>query len=251
MADQLDALQASVARLRTLVGPMSAEQIRTPAYPTEWNVADVLSHIGSSAVILLARLEAALAGSELADDLAEPIWAEWNAKTPEAKVADGLAADRAFLDRIASLTDDERARLLIVMGPLQLDLPALIGIRLNEHALHTWDVAVTFDSDAVVPPDVAQYVVDNLGMIVRFTGKPTGAHHEVRLRTSEPTRDFTLVVGVESLALEPADDEQTPDLELPTDALIRLVYGRLDPDHTPSVHGEADLDELRRAFSGV
>ena len=39
---------------------------------------------------------------------------------------------------------------------------------------------------------------------------------------------------------------------LPAEALVRLVYGRLDPDHTPSFDGdEADLDELRRAFPGV
>jgi hypothetical protein len=38
---------------------------------------------------------------------------------------------------------------------------------------------------------------------------------------------------------------------LPAEALIRLVYGRLDPDHTPAVKGDPDvLDRLRRVFPG-
>ena len=42
-----------------------------------------------------------------------------------------------------------------------------------------------------------------------------------------------------------------PDLELPAEALVRLVYGRLDPDHTPAVRGGADLDVLRGVFPGA
>jgi hypothetical protein len=42
-----------------------------------------------------------------------------------------------------------------------------------------------------------------------------------------------------------------PDLELPADALIRLVFGRLDPDHSPATAAEAPyLDELRQVFPG-
>jgi hypothetical protein len=39
---------------------------------------------------------------------------------------------------------------------------------------------------------------------------------------------------------------------LPAEAYVRLLYGRLDPDHTPgSVTEGADLDLLRSAFPGV
>ena len=48
-----------------------------------------------------------------------------------------------------------------------------------------------------------------------------------------------------------ADPVDAPDLVLPSEALVRLVYGRLDPDHTPPVRGPADLDVLRRAFPGI
>jgi hypothetical protein len=39
---------------------------------------------------------------------------------------------------------------------------------------------------------------------------------------------------------------------MPAEAFVRLVYGRLDPAHTPaSITGDpADLDHLRQVFTG-
>jgi hypothetical protein len=46
-------------------------------------------------------------------------------------------------------------------------------------------------------------------------------------------------------------DEAVEDLALPAEAFIRLVYGRLDPDHTPTFRGDAGaLDRLRAVFPG-
>jgi len=141
------------------------------------------------------------------------------------------------------------------MGPISLDVVAMLGTRLNEHSVHTWDVEVVVDPNATVPVDAASVVIDNLGLIVRFVGKPTGLEHDVKVHTIDPARDFTLTLGPDALSLSPSDDlvpdRAVPDLELPAEASFRLVYGRLDPDHTPAVRGDADLDELRRAFSGV
>ena len=58
-------------------------------------------------------------------------------------------------------------------------------------------------------------------------------------------------MGPDSLKLTPSDLVAAPDLELPSEAFIRLVYGRLDPAHTPAVTGSPTLlDELRTAFPG-
>jgi hypothetical protein len=126
-----------------------------------------------------------------------------------------------------------------------------VAARLNEHALHTWDIEVMFEPSAPVGPDATALIIDNIAMIVGFTGKPTGAERVLRVRTTEPGRDFVLAVGKERMSLEPGTGVRAPDLELPAEAFIRLVYGRLDPDHTPAGHGSADLDELRRMFPGV
>ena len=73
----------------------------------------------------------------------------------------------------------------------------------------------------------------------------------LRVSTTDPARDFILQTG-ESVTLTPADGEAgVPELRLPAEALIRLVYGRLDPAHTPAVQASGvDLDELRAIFPG-
>jgi uncharacterized protein (TIGR03083 family) len=251
MTDQLPALRASVERLRTIVEPLDESRLTASAYPTAWTVADVLSHLGSGGFIQQARLDAALEGRDLADDFPQPVWDEWNAKSPGAKAADALVVDRMLLDRLDSLTDDERARFRVSLGPIELDLAGFVGLRVNEHSLHTWDIEVTFDPKAVIPPEQAGAVVDNLGLIVRFAGKPTGVARDLHVTTVDPAREFTLSIGESSVSLEPCAAAHAPDLELPAEAFVRLVYGRLDPDHTPRVSGSADLDELRRVFPGI
>jgi hypothetical protein len=37
---------------------------------------------------------------------------------------------------------------------------------------------------------------------------------------------------------------------MPSEAFVRLVYGRLDPDHTPVGVESPELDSLRRLFPG-
>ncbi|MGZ4709591.1 MAG: maleylpyruvate isomerase N-terminal domain-containing protein, partial [Acidimicrobiales bacterium] len=64
MSHQLDALQASVLRLRGIAERLDPAQLEQPAYPAEWTVADVLSHIGSGAVVLGRRLDDSIAGAE-------------------------------------------------------------------------------------------------------------------------------------------------------------------------------------------
>jgi uncharacterized protein (TIGR03083 family) len=251
MSDRLDALKSSSARLRSLVEPLDHDGLTSPSYASEWTIADVVSHLGSSAVITGAGLEAGLSKTQVPDDFAAPVWDEWNAKSPEAKAVDGLAADRALIEQFDAVPDAARATFQVPLGPLQLDFDALVGIRLNEHALHTWDIAVMFDPAAPVAPDVVGLVIDNVAMIVGFTAKPNGAERVLHIRTTGPDRDFSLVLATDRASLEPCVDDHPPDLELPAEAFVRLVYGRLDPAHTPPVRGSADLDELRRVFPGV
>ena len=251
MSDNLDALAGSVSRLHAVVEGLDPVQLTASAYPAEWSVADVLSHIGSGAVILLRRLDDTLAGTPTPDDAAPAVWDEWNAKSPGAQAGDALVADRVLLDRIDGLTADERNGFEFAMGPMTLDFDVFVDLRLNEHALHLWDVEVTFDPTATVAAGSVPVVVDNLQMFTRFTGRPTMSPGSVQVATSDPRRSFTIGLGPDEVAISPSDPVAEPDLELPAEALIRLVYGRLDPDHTPAVRGGADLDVLRRVFPGA
>ncbi len=253
--DHLIALRASVTRLNAIVSGFDADQLRLHAYPSEWSVADVLSHLGSAAVIQGARLDAALAGTDVTDDFIRGVRDEWTAKSPDAKAAEGLEVDRVLLERLEGLDDAERARVHFSLGPLSVDFPMLVRLRLNEHALHTWDIEVVLDPNATIPAEAAGLIVDELGMLVQFTGKPTGVEHEVEVHSVDPARDFTLSLGADSVSLAPSVSTVTnrgmPNLVIPAEAFVRLVYGRLDVAHTPAVRGDVELEELRRAFPGV
>lgn len=195
-------------------------------------------------------LEDALAGTDTPPDFAPSVWAEWDTKSSPTKAADSLLADEALLQRLESVSDEERSGFRFVMGPLSVDFPDFVCLRLNEHTLHTWDVEVALAPRATLQPHAAALVVDKLDTVIRFTGKALGSNTEVTVRTSEPRRDFSISLGPDAVALTPNLQGGTPDLELPAEAFVRLVYGRLDADHTPVDGGNDLLDTLRRVFPG-
>jgi uncharacterized protein (TIGR03083 family) len=260
---QLRVLQASVERLHQLVEPLDERQLDAPAYPSEWSIADVMSHIGSGAVIMQRRVDDGLSGRDLADDFAPSVWDEWNAKSPMQKAVDGLVADRELVARFSALTDDQRDGLVLNMGPLRLSAFDLVSMRLNEHTLHTWDIEVALDPQATLPDDEVALVIDNLELIGRFTARPDGGDPQrVAVHTTAPEREFTIDIGTDSVTFSPGSDAgggsgasgasgAPTTIELPAEAFIRLVYGRLDPDHTPPLDADAAvIERLRRVFPG-
>ncbi len=135
---------------------------------------------------------------------------------------------------------------------MTFDYAAFIRLRINEHVVHTWDVAVVFDRAAPLEPDAAAVVLEAVPMIARYAGKPTGSTKQLRVRTVAPDRHFAVSLFANGISLAPDDGAGPPDLELPGEAFVRLVYGRLDSEHTPDFEGaDGHLAELRRAFPGV
>ncbi|MBO0846503.1 MAG: maleylpyruvate isomerase family mycothiol-dependent enzyme [Nocardioides sp.] len=254
-AGLLATLHASHDRLAAALGSLTADQATTQSFCADWSVAQVASHLGSGAEIFRLHLAAGLKGEEaMPNDVYPPIWDAWNAKPPLEQVRDAVATDAAFLDDIDALSDDERERWHLHLFGMEQNLPTFLQFRLNEHALHTWDVVVSFDPAATLPEDATSYVVDSLGAVVGWAGKPTDAQASVEVRTTAPERAFHLVLGPGGAALKPSlDDTDAAELVLPAEAFVRLVYGRLDPDHTPPtvVARGIDLDLLRSVFPGL
>jgi uncharacterized protein (TIGR03083 family) len=254
-AQWISALRHSHDRLRANVEPLSPEQLVETSYCDEWSIAQVVSHIGSQSEIFGLSLDAGLSGQDPpGGDAFPPIWDRWNAKSPQAQAADGLRADQAALERFESLGPDELARLRLQMFGMDLDAAGLARMRLSEHAMHTWDVAVALDPDAKVAPDAVALLVDTLDQLAARAAKPDGKPRTVRVLTSDPDRQFILETG-ETVTLTPSDgsghEPGLPELRLPAEAFIRLLYGRLDPAHTPAVESTGvDLDDLRQLFRG-
>lgn len=251
--DPIAALRASHERLAAIVAGLTPEQETAQAYPSEWSIAQVLSHIGSGAEIMAQAFDAALAGTPAPGRETYPaIWDRWNAKAPSAQVRDGIESDRQLVARFEALDADQRARLRFTSFAGEVDADRLATLRLNEHAVHTWDVAVALDPTATIGAEAVGLVVDNLALVAGFSGKAEGlSGRVVQVTTTDPDREFTLTFDA-TVSLHPGRAAAaTAELVLPAEAFIRLVYGRLDPAHTPPVTVTGiELDELRRAFPG-
>jgi uncharacterized protein (TIGR03083 family) len=245
-------LRASHGKLADAVAALGPDRASDQSYCRDWSVAQVLSHLGSGAEISLLMLSGALGEGEPAGmEQFQPIWDQWNAKSPADQVADGLASDEKHIARLEALTDAELDGIKVSMFGMDLDAAGLVGLRLGEHALHTWDIAVTLDPAATVAPDAASLLVDTLGQLAARSATPGGLQRRLRVSTTSPVRHYMLDIG-ETVTLTPTDgDGIRPELALPAEALVRLVYGRLDPAHTPPVETRnVDLDELRQVFPG-
>jgi uncharacterized protein (TIGR03083 family) len=249
--------------LRTLAEPVTAGQLQQRSYAREWSIAQVFSHIGSQSEVFGLFLDAGLNGQDAPGrDAFPPIWDAWNARSPQAQAADAVVADEALVERIESLDADQRDRFRLELFGMDLDMAGLLRMRLGEHAIHTWDIAVALNPAATVAPDAVALLVDTLGQLVTRSGKPDGTQLRLLVSATSPRRRFILESG-ETVTLTPADGAESlpeltdagaqslPELRLPAEALVRLVYGRLDPAHTPAVEARGvDLDELRRIFPG-
>ncbi len=248
--DQLHALHASVERLRSIVESLDPIQLSAPAYPSEWTIADTLSHLGSGAVIMRATLDAIVSGIPVAPGYSQTVWDEWNAKSPADQAAGVVGADHALLERAEALTESQRASLQFPFGPMTVSVPEALGMRLNEHAVHTWDVEVMLDPAAVLSEGSSRVILGSLPMIARFAAKDDGVARSVTVRTSEPTKEFVLATGAGSVSLHPGAGDG-PVVEMPAESFVRLVYGRLDTDHTPAALDPAEIASLRPLFPGL
>jgi len=250
MKESLKALHNSVAHLGEVIEKIKPDKYTDSAYPKEWTIADTMSHLGSGAVITSQNFDNILSGAEADPDFSKSTWDEWNAKDPAAQVADALVADAALLDRLQMLDEEGRDKFEFSMGPVKFDFDGFVSLRLNEQALHTWDIEVTTNGSATVPEDAAAVMVDHVAMFVGFSGKTNGVAHDLHVKTVNPEREYVLAFGEDSVSMSVNEHGGNVDLELPAEAFVRLVGGRLEPQHTPrNVTGE-HLDELRQAFPG-
>jgi uncharacterized protein (TIGR03083 family) len=248
---RITALRASHDRLRSVVDSLTPEQVRAGSYASEWTIAQVLSHLGSGAQINTLILEAGLTGQDApAQEAFQAVWAVWDAKTPEEQAADVLLADEILVQKVEALTPAQRdtAKFALWSGPA--DIGGFAASRLGEHAVHVWDVEVAIDPSATIPAPAAGIVLEGAGLIAGFTSKPA-PEGRIHVTTTDPAREFALTTG-EKATLEPWDGgEGTGELGLPAEAFLRLIYGRLDAEHTPPVTATGiELDTLRTVFPG-
>lgn len=242
-----------------LVAGFSDDDLAGPSGAAEWDISQVLSHLGSGAEIARATLQAALDGEpNPGPDFNNAVWDKWNART-ERERADGfLQANQELLALLESLDAGTRDTLRVDMGflPAPVDVATAARLRLNEFTLHSWDVRVSADEHATLPADAAAALLHGEPNLISWIGKADpldGRQAVVAVTTTEPVSAFAL--RLQAPVSVDFDVPEQPDgtLTLPAEAWLRMVAGRLAPRYTPPgviATGAADLDLLRQIFPG-
>ena len=147
----LAVLTAAQDRLAAAVQSLAPEGLTAPAYPSEWSIAQVMSHLGSSTEIFDLYARAGLAGERVPGrERFQEIWDVWNAKTPLQQAADSISAGVAFREQIGALTPEQRSAFRLEIFGMKLDLAGLLLLRVNEQVVHGWDVHVALDPEATL-----------------------------------------------------------------------------------------------------
>ncbi|WP_113702012.1 maleylpyruvate isomerase family mycothiol-dependent enzyme [Nonomuraea lactucae] len=257
---------AVIAALRTehhvladLVSSFGEDDLARPSGASEWEISQVLSHLGSGAEITRATLRAALSGEPTPGrDFLRTVWDRWNAMGRGQRADEFLQANQTLTALYESLDADTRKSVRVDVGflPAPVDLATAARLRLSELALHSWDVRVAFDADSALLPSATSRLLHGAPDLTGWVAKPErldGKHAIIHVTTSGPMSVFALRLD-ERISVD-FDVQGEPDgtLTLPAESWLRLVAGRLAPRHTPSgviATGAADLDLLRRVFPG-
>jgi uncharacterized protein (TIGR03083 family) len=248
------AVRASHDRLAGIAGSLDSDGLRTRSYDKDWSIAQVLSHLGSQAEIFGLSLDAGLSGGDPpGQESFPPIWDKWNSRSPEEQAAQSFAVNAALVARVEALSEAELASIRVAMFGRTLDAAGLLRMRLAEHAVHTWDVAVVLDPSARVAPDAVELLIDGVPQSIGWMAKKSAEPAVIAVTTTGPARTFTLDTGGVTLTPGTPETQATASLEATAEALLRLVYGRADESAVTS--GElrpagVTLSELRAVFPG-
>ncbi|MEV6894703.1 maleylpyruvate isomerase family mycothiol-dependent enzyme [Kribbella sp. NPDC051137] len=252
------ALRTGFDRLAEFVRTFDDEALAGPSAASNWDIATVLSHLGSGAEIMTNTIQLALDGKTAESDFNQKVWARWDSSSRQEQAAGFLTWNQKLTTLFESLDGDQRENLRIDLGylPAPADVATVARLRLSELSYHSWDVrsiadpAATLDGDAV--PHLLDIATSNLGWITK-PANLNGQEATLTVATTNPATKFTLRLA-DPVSIDPIPAEQ-PDgsLTLPAEAWLRLVAGRLDADHTPDsadLTGPITWQTLRAAFPG-
>jgi uncharacterized protein (TIGR03083 family) len=248
------ALRARHDELEALGRKLTAEELAAPSGASEWSVAQVFSHLGSAAEIMLSTFSEAL-GIAVEKQENQAVWDRWNAASASDQVAWFIEHDERLVAALEGVGPDARRTATVDLGflPEPVPLAVPLGMRLNEVAAHGWDIRVAGDPEAGIDHDsaalLAGHFADGLGFLLAFAGKADRLEQPAVVAVG----DYAIEIG-ESVGFVPvASVEPTATFTGRLEAALRLLSGRLAPAYTPvdvAVTGNLTLDDLRQVFPG-
>ena len=258
LADRtIDALFNEHDALAAAVRDLTDDQLTASSGAAEWTVAQVLSHLGSGAEITMAGLQAAL-GERAApeDDFNPSVWDRWNAMSLVQQRAGFLEHDAVLVAAFTALDQQQRETLQLRVGfaPAPLTVASFAGMRLHEAAQHGWDVRAARDPGAGLRTDSARVLAElfshGIAFLLGFIAKPHSATEAVLLDIVDSGYGLWIT---DSVTLMSPVSNPTATFSGPLEAAIRLLAGRLGPNHTPGnleITGNTTLEHLRTVFPG-
>jgi uncharacterized protein (TIGR03083 family) len=254
----IEALRIEQDQLAARVRALRPDEVAGPSACTDWSIAQVLGHLGSGSEIMGATLNAALRGADPEPTDNQAIWDRWNAMSPTEQAAGFLDFSERIVATLEGLDADDRANLRfdITFLPEPADAATVAALRLNELTLHSWDVLVMDDPATPLTPSSVDLLVDRAGILIGYIGHPEVIEPRpvtLEVVTEAPARQIGLELADKAAIVESPVDAEAGRVTLPAEAFLRLVAGRLTPEHTPAgitVDGPIDLDQLRQVFPG-
>jgi len=251
-------LVESHERLARVLDQVGKEGLESPSACSDWTIGRTVAHIGSGAEIAQAGLAIGLAGgtSPVENAAMQAVWSAYDALDDSTATDRAMIANQSLLDAFAALSPTELrdVRVPFFTGPVPVSMFA--SFRLSEHAVHVWDVEVMNDPGAVLDPAAATTIFGSvvsalIGRLATVSALPVELLEVV---VDNPERHLGLSLADPVGVADWSTDSSTEAVLTTTmDAFVRLVYGRLSPEHTPgstSIVGPVSLDELRAMFKG-
>ncbi len=255
----IHALRVEQDQLADRIRVFREAELSGPSACSDWSIAQVLSHLGSGAELMNGTIEAAVRGEPAAGVDNQVVWDRWNAMTPAEQAAGFLESSERIVATLEALDADQRANLRIDLAflPEPADVATVTGLRLNELMLHSWDVRVMDDPTLALTPGSVDLLVDRAGMLIGFLGHADaieGRPLVVGIETQAPARSLGLELADQTGLADSIDEAaRAATVSGPAEAILRLIAGRLTPEHTPAeveATGAVTLDDLRRVFPG-
>ncbi len=251
------ALRSEHEALASAVLALTTEQLRGPSGAAEWTIADVLSHLGSGAEITLASFRASVGEAETpASGFNESVWDRWNALSPAEQATGWLESDEALIIALEEIAPERYDDIAVKLGflPEPIPLASFAAMRFSEVVQHAWDVQVGIDAAAVITEPsatlLAEHFSGGISFLLGFLGKTDALTKPVVLEISNTQYRLVLDGGTR---LTTDNVPATATFGGETEAVVRLLGGRLKPQYTPAdlkVTGNVTLDELRTVFPG-
>ncbi|WP_137724179.1 maleylpyruvate isomerase family mycothiol-dependent enzyme [Prescottella subtropica] len=146
--DDLQYLDDATTLFETVLGGGTLDEARPSRCPG-WSTRDVANHVLGGAI----RYAHYFSGA----DPAEVFWT----RTAEIAGDDPIGTHRRLAAVLRGEFDAHRDDGIVLPHPIQaVDAPTLLVMRVQELALHTWDIAAATDPDVVLDPSLCRFLLD-------------------------------------------------------------------------------------------